>query len=190
MSFGSVGDVNNFIDRVGFVGALSLFRMTPVIQRADRSLATAVSLFVTSIARNDKSDFDQALEEIEECSARMGSTQVVFLDREYYVHTAAILCGYIAHPSVADRARMIRTVAADFWSSVDGLVDRGGDIPGVRLDGTLENIEMRWLDRDWESFQAPSGLTLLFNSRITAIVGTFAIREQIAVHAARAAGWS
>lgn len=182
--------METFVDRVGLVGALCLFRMTPVIQRVDKGLATAVSAFVNSISLQEEAEFNQALDEIEEFSTKIGPSQVVFLDREFYVHTVAILCGYIAHTSVADRARLIRTVAADFWSSVDNLLERGGGVPGLEVDDTLEGIEMRWLDRDWDAFQAPSGLLLLYDARIHAISGTFDIRRRIAAQAAHAGGWS
>ncbi|MFE7506928.1 hypothetical protein [Promicromonospora sp. NPDC057488] len=155
----------------------------------DGTLATAVSAFTSAISAHERAEYDQALGEIEECSTRLGPSQVVFLDREYYVHTVAILCGYIAHAPIPDRARHIRTVAADFWGSLDSLIEKSGGVPGLELDDTLEGIEMRWLDRDWEAFQAPSGLSLLYSARITAIVGTFAIRDRIAAHAARVAGW-
>ncbi|MFI8524578.1 hypothetical protein ACIGB8_09035 [Promicromonospora sukumoe] len=180
---------HGFVDRVGFVGALSLFRMTPVIQHVDRSLATAVSMFVDAISTHEREEFDHALDEIEQCSTRIGASQVVFLDREFYVHTVAILCGYIAHTSLEDRARLIRTVAADFWGSVDALLDDRGSVPGLELDDTLKGIEMRWLDRDWDTFQAPAGLTLLYDARVTSIAGTFGVRKRIAAHAAQVAGW-
>jgi hypothetical protein len=178
-----------FVDRVGLVGALCLYRMIPVIQCADVELATAVSSLINSISLQEEAEFNRALDEIEECSMKIGPSQVVFLDREFYVHTVAILCGYIGHTSVADRARLIRTVAADFWSSVDGLLDRGGGVAGLEVDDTLEGIEMRWLDRDWDAFQAPSGLLLLYDARIHSISGTFGIRRRIAAHAAHAGGW-
>jgi hypothetical protein len=179
-----------FVDRVGLVGALCLFRMTPIVQRVDVGLATAVSAFVNSISSQEETEFRQALDEIEACSTRIAPSQVVFLDREFYVHTVAILCGYIAHTSVADRARLIRTVAADFWSSVDSLLAQGDGVPDLELDDSLEGIEMRWLDRDWEAFQTPSGLLLLYDARIHAISATFSIRRRIATQAAHVGGWS
>lgn len=181
--------IHGFVDRVGIVGALSLYRMTPIIWRVDMGLATAVSMLVDSISTHEQEEFDQALGEIEECSTRLGASQVVFRDREYYVHTVAVLCGYIAHTSLADRARLIRTVAADFWGAVDTLLEHGGSVPGLEIDDTLKGIEMRWLDRDWSAFQASSGLTLLYDARVHATAGTFDVRERIAAHAAQVAGW-
>lgn len=183
-------NMHAFVDRVGFVGALSLFRMTPIIRHVDRSLATAVSAFIDSISTHERDEFDQALGDIEGCSTRIGPSQVVFLDREFYVHTVAILCGYVAHVSVPDRARLIRTVAADFWSSIDRIFEHRGSVPGLELDDTLEGIEMRWLDRDWNAFQAPSGLSMLYDARMQTIVGTFDTRERIASHVADVAGWA